>query len=454
MFGRFIKFLQFKSIGFMIIMIISLVLLLACGILGYQAYQIAADALTQNIEEVLPQYGEDAARLVESEIQANIDLLTSIAQRNVIKSMVWEDQLPVLVNESKRLGYNFMGVATPDGRILLSNGAETQISDRQYFQKAIKGDANISDPINSRVDNSLTFVTAAPIINDGIIVGVLMASLDAGVLSEITNQIRFGKTGYGFMIDGKGTLIAHPNNDLVLNETNFIVEAQTKPEYQDLADTIKRMINGERGSDEYFFNNHIRYAGFAPVSSEKIGEIVNMINSIADQTNLLALNAAIEAARAGDAGRGFAVVAEEVRKLAEQSSDATKQIAVIIKENQRTIDNATLSTNEGVEGVKKGIDIVNKAGEKFEQIVEFVVQVSDQIREISAAIEQMASGSQEIVMSMEDVSKASKNVSDQIQSISSATEEQSASMEEIASTSQRLAKLAEEVQQAVDKFAL
>jgi len=188
--------------------------------------------------------------------------------------------------------------------------------------------------------------------------------------------------------------------------------------------------------------------------SKEIGQIIDTISGIADQTNLLALNAAIEAARAGEQGRGFAVVAEEVRKLAEQSQDATKQIAALIGEIQNETDKAVMAMEEGTREVKVGTEIINTAGRSFGEIVMMVNQVSSQVGEISVAIQEMASGSKQVVSSMRELDKIGKDTADHAQTVSAATQEQSASMEEIAASSQVLAKMAEELQNAVRQFEI
>ena len=187
-------------------------------------------------------------------------------------------------------------------------------------------------------------------------------------------------------------------------------------------------------------------------SSRHIGEIVNVISGIAGQTNLLALNAAIEAARAGEQGRGFAVVAEEVRKLAEQSESATKEITKLIAQNHMDIQKAVQAMEVSSSSVKVGIDVVNAAGVTFREISQLTDEVSTQIAGISSAIGEIAKGSERIVVSVRDIETVSKDSAGQSQSVSAAAEEMTASMTEISSSSQSLAKMAQELQAAVDRF--
>lgn len=186
--------------------------------------------------------------------------------------------------------------------------------------------------------------------------------------------------------------------------------------------------------------------------SQEIGQIVDTISGIAGQTNLLALNAAIEAARAGELGRGFAVVAEEVRKLAEQSQEAAKQIAELIGEVRGDTDSAISAMQEGTSQVRLGSEVVNSAGKAFGDVVKHINNISQQVQEISSEIEQMASGSEQIVSSVRGIDAISREAVDQTQTVSAATEEQSAAMEEIAASSQSLAKMADELQKAVGRF--
>jgi methyl-accepting chemotaxis protein len=175
-------------------------------------------------------------------------------------------------------------------------------------------------------------------------------------------------------------------------------------------------------------------------NSDQIGEIVQVIDDIADQTNLLALNAAIEAARAGEQGRGFAVVADEVRKLAERTTKATKEIAGMIKQIQKDTGDAVVSMQQGTIEVENGKQLADKAGESLKEIIKGAEEVVDIITQVATASQEQ--------------SAAAEQISQNIESINNVTHQSAAGAQQIARASEDLNRLTNDLQKVVSHFRI
>ncbi len=215
------------------------------------------------------------------------------------------------------------------------------------------------------------------------------------------------------------------NAGLTVDESRKVVEV-AKTGGKTVKQTINKINSISESSDKV--NESIQNLGEL---SAKIGNITDVITGIADQTNLLALNAAIEAARAGDQGRGFAVVAEEVRKLAEQSASAAKEISQLIGQIQSGVDVAVQAIGQSSVEVKEGVQLASEAGDALGSIINAINQNIAFVEEITQSATQISEGTQQL-------SAGSEQIASTIQQIAGAT--------------QQLAEIANKVQSSVEQF--
>ncbi len=175
-------------------------------------------------------------------------------------------------------------------------------------------------------------------------------------------------------------------------------------------------------------------------SSQEIGQTVQLISQIARQTNTLALNASIQAARAGEHGRGFSVVAEEVRKLAERASSATRQVESMVTTIQADTDEAVTAMTIGSRQVAEGVDLAARTGSRLEEIDAVINRLGELIDDMSVAAEEQAATAVGLAQSMRIVSTS--------------TAESTESTQDAADSATMLARLAERLRESVAVFRL
>lgn len=274
------------------------------------------------------------------------------------------------------------------------------------------------------------------------------------------------------MISSLEKIISNINN--VARESQETKEIAVKGQ-----EVISRSIHSMTSIRDAVFDTAAKIQALGE-RSQKIGEIIQVIDEIAEQTNLLALNAAIEAARAGEHGKGFAVVADEVRKLAERSGNATKEIYNLITAIQKEVDEAVEEIGEGTKIVQTGTELSAEAESALANINENIALTNDNIQSISAGANEMAEHSSAVKVSIEklhqisdqsldllnnlvqqnsDIMALNKEVLDlahgfmaNCQQVSASTEEATASSESVAAVARNLAKTAESLNDFLKQF--
>ncbi|MGE5559486.1 MAG: methyl-accepting chemotaxis protein [Chloroflexota bacterium] len=209
-------------------------------------------------------------------------------------------------------------------------------------------------------------------------------------------------------------------------------------------EAVERVVTGMGNIQETVVRAGEKVRDFGALS-DQIGAILEVIDDIAGQTNLLALNAAIEAARAGEHGKGFAVVAEEVRKLAERSSGATKEIGALIGNIRSGISEVSEAMQAGINEVEAGSTLAREAGDALGQMLQFVRATEEQVQQILAAARQMTSAGDEVATTMADIGRIVETTAAMIREMSDSGAAVARVVDEIARVSEGNAANAEEV---------
>ncbi len=308
-----------------------------------------------------------------------------------------------------------------DLTVRLNNSKDDDIG-RLYrgFNKAILNIRNMIEQVRVAVETTASASAEISSSTEQLAAGTQEQSAQSNEVAAAVEEM--SRTILDNSQNASRTAEAATRNGKTARESGEVVYGMVK-KIKDIADVVSRSA----GTVEKL-----------GVSSRQIGEITAVIDDIADQTNLLALNAAIEAARAGEQGKGFAVVADEVRKLAERTMQATKEIEGMVGAIQSETAQAVESMQLGTKEVQEGIGLADKAGDALSLIVSETQGVVDMINQIAAANEEQSATSEQI----------SRNV----EAMSTVSSESAAGVTQIARSADELSRLTEGLRNLIERF--
>lgn len=371
----------------------------------------------------------EGVRAIEATIQGNIKTLETIANNSSIRTMNWDEQLPVLELELERLkkdDFLGLGIVFPDGTTRYADGSEANLGDRDYVVQAFKGNSNVSDVIISRVTNSAVLMYASPIYNTlGEISGVLVARRPGDDLNKITNEMGFGEKGYAYIFGANGTLFSHPNNEYVMGQRNIDVEINEDGELKNWALAVKEIGFGNSGTSDYELNNTKYYFALdiMPTTGWSLG-VVAAENELLSELDVLKRSILIASlifiilgvAIAVGIGRFLTVPIKAASQHAMTISAGDFSLKVDarylkMKDEMGDLSQSFHNLSENLRGyimkVQETAQDLAASSQEFSAIAE---SSSANMQEVSASTEEISAGLEEVSASSEQVTAASQQM--------------------------------------------
>ncbi|MDF2537044.1 MAG: methyl-accepting chemotaxis protein [Herbinix sp.] len=387
----------------------ALILLLSI-FLGTVSVQVSSKALQDESEKALATMAYDTARLSESRIVTQKTTMEVLASNPDMQSMVWEDQQPILKQQLETTGFLDIGVLQLDGSVSYTDGSTNQLGDREYVKKALAGETNVSDLLISRVTNSLVLMYATPIKKDGKIVGALVGRRDGDALSSIIEDAGLGESGYAYMINSSGTMIAHPDREKVFEQWNPLKASIEDKSLQSVATLFEHIIAEKTGVREYEFDGKVLYAGYTPVEGSDWYLVITAdkseVLSAVGPLQRIILFVALFLMAAGVALALF--IGNSLVNPIIQSVKHSERIAAL--DITQDIPHKYLIRKDEIGTLSKAMQVVT---DKLRQIIGDIHNSSELVaassEELTAASEQSASAAEEISLTIQQIAKSASD---------------------------------------------
>ena len=254
-----------KRIKTKLILAFSALILVITMVIGFISLESGYKALKKEAQNSLKLLAAESAKLTESRMETVSAALELIAKKQEIVDMGWQVNVDVLKEELKKTSFLDIGYILPNGYANYTDGTVSLMSDRSYVKEALKGKSTMSDVIISRVTRKPEIEICVPVMKAGTVLGAVIARKEADTLGEITKDSGYGETGYAFIINGKGRIIAAPDTDKVLKLYNPIELVKNDKSLTSLAGAHQIMLNKKSGVVSFHQDNTSFYAGFAPI---------------------------------------------------------------------------------------------------------------------------------------------------------------------------------------------
>jgi methyl-accepting chemotaxis protein len=430
-----------KSIKVRLVLFFSIMVAISIVAISSVSYLNSASILTEAIGNDLKIISVQSAAIIEKSIKAELDSLEAFAERTAFTSddFTIEQKVEFLKIEAARKGYSRMHLVNLQGTTNATNDQSYDLSTRDYVKTSLGGNRAISDPLISSVTGRMVIPIAVPLKENGSVVGALVAILDSSSISDVAAEIKYAKTGYAYVINGRGTLVAHPNQELVDTEFNFVEEAKSDKDLEQLAEIVKKMVAGEASYGSYFFQGDEKLMGYAPIKGTRWS-----IGITAPQSENLA---ALGSMRTFMMILGFIFILLAIAATYAIGTTFTKPI-VAATEHAKLMASGDL-TNEVPEAFLKRKDELGQLAYAFDEMNNNFVHL---ISEISKSAQQLAASSEELTATSQQSASASNEIATTVEDIAKGATDQAQYTEEGAEKAQELGNIIDYNAELMDKL--
>lgn len=260
---------KLKGINMQLIKSNLFVILLLSIALSTSAYFISKMLLIDNAKILMGEFAREAGENVSNATLINFAVLDTLAENEVLSNpnSTTEEKLQVLRKNENANKHKMIGIANTNGDIITdTDGSKNvNVSEKEYFKEALKGNAIMTDPFKSKTDGSLEIAYTCPLKYNDDIVGVLVIIRDGNDLSNMVKDIKLGQTGNAYIINDEGVTIAHSDNEKVDNMVNVSEMAKTDKSLEELGKIEEKMKKGEQGYEDFKYKGEKKYISYLPI---------------------------------------------------------------------------------------------------------------------------------------------------------------------------------------------
>lgn len=256
-----------KSIRTKLIWYFSILIFLSSMVIGLVSLQRASYSLIAEAEKSLETISYEASKTISARLEIQRGILEMISKRDEIKTMDWEVQRPLLVEQLEQTDFKDLGIIDRGGNIIYASGITGKLENNNPLWQALNGQTNVIDFSVRESTNELVLIFGSPIISQGEVVGAILAQRNGSNLSHLCNDIKYGETGYGYIIDEKGTVIAHPDLGKVLEKFNPLKLVERERSQSSMAKLFEKILLEGSGVSHYSAQDDECYVGFSPIEN-------------------------------------------------------------------------------------------------------------------------------------------------------------------------------------------